>query len=174
MQEVAPGRYDGILVVQPGMQSQNAAVIGHLRLSNGEGTRQVANNSLTINGGYAAIPEPAPVAPGPFVNVTDPPPGAFVARDFIVSGSTRPNAQVRVTARVHRTAGGIVSLGVETVSGAAVADPNGLFNVPMHLSQNLLGELLGNRANAVDLKVTAIDPVTSAQREVEYDIATGE
>jgi hypothetical protein len=97
-----------------------------------------------------------------FINVTSPAVGQPVNGDFAITGKTLPYAQVKVEARLSATLiPGIITIGTQRQHATGVADGNGNFMVPMHLSAS---------GNNIVLRVVAFDPQTAQSRLVEFTV----
>jgi hypothetical protein len=90
---------------------------------------QLHQRDWTFNVSLVAAPEALQVTLG------SPSPGAEVGPSLTVTGTTRPYAQVKVTARVvQQLIPGVVGLELGRLEGSASADASGAFSVPLDLS----------------------------------------
>jgi hypothetical protein len=89
-----------------------------------------------------------------FVDIYTPGQDGRVSNTFAVRGRTTPNARVLVQAASVASVGGFVALDTGSFRGAAVAGPDGAYEVNVVLNDV--------RGGAVNLVVTSTDPATRA------------
>lgn len=182
MAEVDPGHYEGSFVLASGSPDTVKVKVFLSR----DGQRVSSALDVVLAAPPAAGPPtptggPTETAPPPsetvhrpadhdrdrsreqlYVSVTSPATGEKVSHDFAVTGTTTPYAQVEVVAHLQQSIiPGVIGIGTQRQRATGVADANGAFSIPMHLSAN---------GNNLSLRVVASDSRSQQSRTVEFTV----
>jgi hypothetical protein len=174
MREYAPGTYVGGFRIVPGSEISNAPIEVRLETAEGRVSARSVDTLTVVDNGYAVPISTAlvpvavsrtevalPAAETLPLTLSAPPAGQMVGRDFVVSGRTKPFAEVTAQAVVAR------SSTVTTATAKGYADANGNFALPLHLTDSVTPA-------RVDLTVHASDRFGPQASEIHYTIATGD